>query len=121
LIEKLQKKLVKFMFHKNLNYPTPEEFDYDFRDVVEYLELAHWKKGDLKFLVRSVKNEVDTQSFMHNLNFSVPIEPPDKWNILSHTDSEQKFSNGFLFDFGEKQTFKLLLGQTFIIAFQKSY
>jgi hypothetical protein len=26
---------------------------------------------DLKFLVRSVKNEVDTQSFMHNLNISV--------------------------------------------------
>jgi hypothetical protein len=74
LIEKLQKKLVKFMFHKNLIYPTPEEFDY--LRCCGILGIDTLGKSrimqDLKFLVRSVKNEVDTQSFMNNLNFSVP-------------------------------------------------
>jgi hypothetical protein len=54
--------------------PTPEVFDY-LRccgllgiDTLEKRRIMQ----DLKFCVRSVKNEVETQSFMHNFNFSVP-------------------------------------------------
>jgi hypothetical protein len=73
-IEKLQKKLVKFMFHKKMIQPQPEEYDY--LNCCEILNIETLEKRrimlDLKFLVRSLKNEVDTQTFLHNFNFSVP-------------------------------------------------
>jgi hypothetical protein len=69
-----KKKLVKLMFHKKMIQPIPEEFNY--LSCCEFLVIDTLEKNrimqDLKFLVRSFKNEVDSQSFIHNFNFSVP-------------------------------------------------
>jgi hypothetical protein len=75
IVEKLQRKLVKFMFHKKLIVTTSDEFNY--LDCCKILKIDTLEKRrirqDLKFLVRSLKNEIDTQTYIHNLNFFVKI------------------------------------------------
>jgi hypothetical protein len=64
IVEKLQRKLVKFMFHKKLIVTTSDEFNY--LDCCKILKIDTLEKRrirqDLKFLVRSLKNEIDTQT-----------------------------------------------------------
>jgi hypothetical protein len=69
----IEKKLVKFLFYKKMVHPLPAEYHYiNCCEIlgVDTLE----KKGiflDLETLARSIKNQLDTQSFIENLNFAV--------------------------------------------------
>lgn len=74
MIEKLQKKLVKFLFYRKLIHPQPEEFNYI--QCCEILNIETLEKrrlfADLKILTRTFANQIDTQSFIHNINLLVP-------------------------------------------------
>ncbi len=74
LMEKLQKKLVRFLYHKNLIHPLPSEYKY--LDCCKVLGIDTLEKGrifsDLKIFARSLKNQLDTQSFIEYINFAVP-------------------------------------------------
>jgi hypothetical protein len=74
MIKKLQKKLVKYLFYRKLIDPLPEEDNYiQCRNILKIEPLEKRRIfTDLKFLTRSLKNQIDTQSFIHNINLNVP-------------------------------------------------
>ncbi len=94
---------MKFLFYKKMIQPTPEEFNYT--SCCEILGIDTLEKRrimqDLKFLVQSFKNEVKTQSFIHNFNFSVTQRATRK--------TEQFKTHGFRTEAGRFSVFNRLM------------
>jgi hypothetical protein len=65
---------VKALFFRNLIPNSPAEFNYE--ECCEILKISSLRKirvfNDIKLVLSSFVEQIDTQSFLHNFNISVP-------------------------------------------------
>jgi hypothetical protein len=73
-IEKIQRKLVKALFYRKL-IPNSSEV-YNYQDCCNILHIKTLKKrrafNDIKFILNSFADNIDTESFIHYFNIHVP-------------------------------------------------
>ncbi len=75
LIEKLQKKVVRFLYFKNLIPNAPAEFNY--LNCLKILGIDSLEKrrimSDLKVVAKTWTGRIDCETFIHNFNINVPM------------------------------------------------
>jgi hypothetical protein len=73
-MEKIQKKLVKALFYRKLIPNSPEVYNY--QDCCNLLHIDTLEKrrtfNDIKFILNSFADNIDTESFIHYFNIHVP-------------------------------------------------
>jgi hypothetical protein len=74
LLEKLQKKMVKALFYRKQIANPPTEFNFE--ECCTSMKIFSLKRkrvfNDIKLVLSSFVDQIDTESFMHNFNIYVP-------------------------------------------------
>jgi hypothetical protein len=126
LLEKIQKKIVRALFFRKLIPNSPEEFNYQQCCLALNINsLAKRRKlNDIKLVLQSFSNQVDTETFIQNFNISVPSRTVRNFQLFIPSRAKTdlgKFSvfnraitafNDFCFDidlFDDNINFKSLL------------
>jgi hypothetical protein len=73
-LEKLQKKMVKSLYYRNLIPNAPSEFNYEACCEIFRINSLQERRvfSDLKLVIKTFSNEIDTESYIDNFNIHVP-------------------------------------------------
>jgi hypothetical protein len=75
MIEKLQKKIIKFLYFKNLIPNAPAEFNY--LNCLKILGIDSLEKKrimtDLRVVAKTETEHIDCETFIQNFNINVPM------------------------------------------------